>query len=86
MPKDPESERLVTKVAEHWRELGFDNVEVDPIGESVLAQTGDYRLSFEVTPKVGRAELGASGPCAEPESASERDSSPEFRSLGGSDR
>ncbi len=84
VPPTEESKRHVTRVADHWREQGYEHVRIDPVGESVLAQTDDgYRLSFSVTPKVGRALLGASGPCAKPESEEEREAPPEFRSLEG---
>ncbi len=85
VPRREESKRYVTKVRDYWRTQGYDSVRVDPVGETVYAQTTDrYRMSFNVTPDVGRALLGASGPCAEPESEEEREAPPRFRSLGES--
>lgn len=82
VPRSGESKRYVTRVADHWRQRGYDHVDVDPGGGTVFAQTDGYRLIFKVTTDIGRGLLGASGPCAEPESEAERESPPQFRSLG----
>lgn len=82
LPRSEESKRYVTRVADHWREQGYEHVDVDPNGETVFAQTDGYRMSFNVTPDIGRGLLGASGPCEEPESEAQREAPIEFRSLG----
>jgi len=86
VPPREESKRYVAKVRDYWREQGFENVEVDPVGEIVNAQKGSYRLTFNLTPRVGKATLGASGPCAKPDGEDDREEPPQFRSLGDSAR
>ena len=77
---DPE--RLVDGVRQYWEEQGYRVQQVP--GPALLAQTDDdYQMSFDVTAKAGRALLGATGPCAEPESEAQRESPPQFRSLKG---
>lgn len=77
-----ESKRYVEQVADYWRRQDYEHVDVDPNGETVFAQTDGHRMSFKAIPDVGSALLGASGPCAEPESEAERDAPVQFRSLG----
>lgn len=83
VPQREESKRYVIKVRDYWREQGFENVVVDPVGEIVNANKDSYRVTFNLTPRVGKATLGASGPCAKPESEAERNEPPDFRSLDG---
>ena len=70
------------KVRDHWEQQGYEGIQMVPSGEAVFAQTDGYRLSFEITPKLGRGKLGAGGPCAQPASEREREAPPEFRALG----
>lgn len=76
---DPDA--LVARVREFWERQGYEVRQVS--GPALLAQTEDYNMSFDVTRSAGRALLGATGPCAEPDSEAEREAPPEFRSLAG---
>lgn len=81
VPRGEDGKRLVTRVKEHWEAQDFESIQLVPSGEAVFARTDGYRLSFEITPKLRRAKLGAGGPCATPESEAERKSPPEFGAL-----
>jgi len=82
VPRTEDSKRYVTQVRDYWRKQRYDSVRIDSNGQTVYAQTDGYQMSFEVMTDLGRALLGASGPCAEPESEEERKAPPRFRSLG----
>jgi len=82
VPREESSKRHVRRVRDYWQEKGYDAVRVVPSGETVFAQTGGYRLSFNVTSTAGSALLGASGPCAKPDNDQELEEPPEFRALG----
>jgi len=82
VPREESSKRHVRKVRDYWQEKGYDAVRVVPSGETVFAQTGGYRLSFNVTSTAGSALLGASGPCAKADNDQELEEPPKFRALG----
>ena len=76
-----DADRLVARVKAYWEQKGYRVQQVP--GPALLAQTDGYQMSFDVTLKARRALLGATGPCAEPESEEARKAPPDFRSLKG---
>jgi len=76
-----DSERLAERVRRHWEQEGYEITLVSR-NLTVLARAGDYGLSLVFSAEGDRARIGATGPCATPESEAQREALPPFKSVG----
>ncbi len=73
-------ERLVERVTRYWEREGYEITLVNK-NSTVLARAGDYGLSLRISAEGDRARIGATGPCATPESEAQREELPPFKSI-----
>ncbi len=83
--KGTDLERLAERVRRHWEGEGFEITSVDK-DLTVLARDGsDYQMSLVFNAEGDKAVIGASGPCATPQSDAEREAPPPFKSIARED-
>ncbi len=79
--KGTDLERLAERVRRHWEGEGY---EITSVGRdlTVIARDGsDYQMSLRLYAHSDKAVIGASGPCATPQSDAEREARPKFKSV-----